>query len=122
MIWETCAPESENVTTECLCFIISSTSSKFSLNSGWTKNSLRSRSSATSISASTGSTPRSRAISAMDHRPRGERVGQLALHHRQVLGGGRLGEGALAHGVGAQRRVADVARVVDPLRPAGDGV
>src|SRR4029077_17113886 len=52
----------------------------------------------------------------------GQRVGQLALHHRQILDGGRLGEGALAHGVGAQRRVANVARVVDALRPARDGV
>ncbi len=65
MIWETCAPESENVTTERGCFIISSTWSRFSLNSGCTKNALRSRSSATWIRASTGSTPRSRAISAI---------------------------------------------------------
>ena len=56
------------------------------------------------------------------HGPRGQRVGQLALHHREVRGGGRLRERALAHGVGAQRRVADIARVVDALRPASDGV
>ncbi len=57
------------------------------------------------------------------HGAGGQRVGQLALHRRQVSAAvGRLGERALAHGVGAQRRVPDVARVVDPLGPARDGV
>ena len=45
MIWDTCAPESENVTTERGWRIISSTWSRFSLASGCTKNSRRSRSS-----------------------------------------------------------------------------
>ena len=43
------------------------------------------------------------------------RVAQLALHRAQVVLAGRLVEGALAHDVGAQRGVADVARVVDAL-------
>ena len=40
MICDTCAPESENVTTERGCRIISSTWSWFSLASGWTKKQL----------------------------------------------------------------------------------
>jgi len=44
---------------------------------------------------------------------------QLPLHRAQVVLGGRLLEGALAHHVAAQRAVADVAGVVDPL---GQGV
>src|SRR5207249_1590734 len=43
---------------------------------------------------------------------------QLSLHRAQVILGGGLLEGALAHHVGAQRRVPDVARVVDALGQA----
>ena len=44
-----------------------------------------------------------------------QRVAQLARHRREVVLGGLLLEGALAHGPGAQRGVADVAGVVDAL-------
>ena len=63
MICETCAPESENVTTVRGCFMSSSAWSWFSLAIGCRKKRSRSFSSARSIIASTGSTPRSRAIS-----------------------------------------------------------
>ena len=51
-----------------------------------------------------------------------ERVGELALHRREVVVGGLLVEGALAHRRRAQRRVADVGGVVDPLREPVDRV
>ena len=66
MSWETWAPESEKVTTACGCLISSIASSWFSLAIGWKKKRSMSFSSARSIMASTGSTPRSRAISATD--------------------------------------------------------
>ena len=44
------------------------------------------------------------------------RLLHLALHFRHIVLGGLLAEGPLAHHVGAERRVADVARVVDALR------
>ena len=66
MSWETCAPESEKVTTACGCLISSSASSWFSLAIGWKKNRSMSFSRARSIMASTGSQLRSRAISAIE--------------------------------------------------------
>ena len=42
-------------------------------------------------------------------------VSQFALHRPQILLAGRLLERPLAHGVGAEGGVADVAGVVDPL-------
>ena len=52
-------------------------------------------------------------------RPRAQRVGELRLHQREVVGGRLLLEGALAHRPRAQRRVTDVRRVVDGLRQRG---
>ncbi len=49
-------------------------------------------------------------------------VAQLALHRLEVVLGGRLIEGALAHHVGAQGGVADVAGVVDALGQRLEGV
>ena len=66
MICETCAPESEKVTQVFGFFISSSASSWSSFASGWRKNSLKSCSSARSIIASIGATPRSFAISATE--------------------------------------------------------
>jgi len=54
MICETCAPESEKVTTERGCFISSSASVWFSLAIGWIMKNFMSRSSAMSIISSTG--------------------------------------------------------------------
>ena len=45
-----------------------------------------------------------------------------ATHGGQLLGGGRLGESAFAHHIGAQRGVADVAGVVDAFGQGVDGV
>src|SRR5262249_58525442 len=53
---------------------------------------------------------------------RREGIGELALHRGEVGRGGGLRERALAHGVGTERRVPDVARVVDALGPALEGL
>src|SRR3989442_4890008 len=66
MIWETWAPESEKATTVRGCLISSRAWSWFSLAMGWRKKRSRSFSRARSIMASTGPTPRSRAISATE--------------------------------------------------------
>ena len=50
------------------------------------------------------------------------RVAQLALHERELVVGRARVEGALAHHVRAQRRVADLRGVVDALRPPVDRV
>ena len=77
MICDTWAPESEKVTTERGCRIISSTWSRFSLARGCTKKQRRSRSTARSIIAATGSWPRSRASSAT------ERCGPGRIRHEE---------------------------------------
>ncbi len=66
MICETCAPESEKVTTERGCFISSSASAWFSLAIGWIMKNFMSRSSAMSIISSTGWVFFWRARSAID--------------------------------------------------------
>ena len=53
---------------------------------------------------------------------RPQRVGQLAHHEGQVVVGGLLLERPLAHGPGAQGRVADVGGEVDALGQPVDGV
>ena len=53
MIWLTCAPESEKVTTARGCFIIAKVYSSFSLTSGWRKNCFRCFSKERSMNTST---------------------------------------------------------------------
>src|SRR5258706_396201 len=66
MICETCAPESENVTTDRGWRIIASTTSWSSLTRGWMKNCFRCFSSDRSIRTSRGSLADSRAICAIE--------------------------------------------------------
>ena len=72
--------------------------------------------------ATVGSLVIARTRSREAHRTGANRVAQLALHRFQVVGRGLLLECALSHRERAQRRVTDVAAVVDALGQTLDGV